>query len=147
MSYRIDHSLKTLVPPKILLLDWHATLVDSLEAMYRAIDDLLPQFDELGLLGRLAPEELSKTPDDMKLVRFVRIFRRLHPKIRAERRVSRTDIFDALFGPDLEAISIAHKAFNNCYRDHYGAVSPFEEGTRERLLLLRKLGIKLGVPT
>ncbi|MCW8943559.1 MAG: HAD family hydrolase [Sedimenticola sp.] len=147
MSYRIDSRVEKLVPPKILLLDWHATLVDSLEAMYLAIDDLLPQFEELGLLERLVPEELSKTPDDRKLVRFVRIFRRLHPKIRAERRVSRTDIFDALFGPDLEAISIAHKAFNNCYRDHYGAVSPFEEGMRERLLLLRKLGIKLGVPT
>lgn len=147
MSYRIDATVRKLTPPRILLLDWHATLVDSLDAMYRAIDDLLPQFEELGLLSRLAPEELSKTPDDAKLVRFVRIFRRLHPKIRAERRVSRTDIFDALFGPDLEAISIAHKAFNACYRDHFGEVKPFEPGMRERLLLLRKLGIKLGVPT
>lgn len=147
MSYRIDIRVQTLTPPRILLLDWHATLVDSLEAMYKAIDDLLPQFEELGLLNRLAPEELAKTPDDMKLVRFVRIFRRLHPKIRAERRVSRTDIFDALFGPDLEAIAIAHKAFNDCYRDHFGEVKPFEEGMRERLLLLRRLGIRLGVPT
>ena len=147
MSYRIDTSVQKLIPPKILLLDWHATLVDSLDAMYRAIDDLLPQFEELGLLNRLTPEELSKTPDDVKMVRFVRIFRRLHPKIRAERRVSRTDIFDALFGPDLEAISIAHKAFNQCYRDHFGDVKPFEERMRERLLLLRRLGIKLGVPT
>ncbi|WP_281179366.1 HAD family hydrolase [Sedimenticola selenatireducens] len=147
MSYRIDSTVRKLTPPRILLLDWHATLVDSLDAMYRAIDDLLPQFEELGLLNRLAPEELSKTPDDVKLVRFVRIFRRLHPKIRAERRVSRTDIFDALFGPDLEAISIAHKAFNECYRDHFGEVKPFEVGMRERLLLLRKLGIRLGVPT
>lgn len=147
MSYRIDSTVRTLTPPKILLLDWHATLVDSLDAMYRAIDDLLPQFEELGLLNRLAPEELSKTQDDIKLVRFVRIFRRLHPKIRAEHRVSRTDIFDALFGPNPEAISIAHKAFNECYRDHFGEVKPFEPKMRERLLLLRRLGIRLGVPT
>ncbi len=147
MIYKYPNNDHPLVFPRILLIDWHATLVDTLDAMYRAIDDLLPQLETLGLLQRLAPEELSKTPDDAKLVRFVRIFRRLHPKIQAERRVSRTDIFDALFSPDREAKATAHHAFNQCYRDHFGEVSAFEEGTYERLQLLHELGIKLGIPT
>lgn len=147
MIYRKQDANHQLVYPRVLLIDWHATLVDTLDAMYRAIDDMLPQLEDLQLLHRLAPEELSKTPDDAKLVHFVRVFRRLHPKIRAERRVSRTDIFDALFSPDREAKAIAHHAFNQCYRDHFGEVSAFEEGTYGRLQLLHQLGIKLGIPT
>lgn len=57
MSYRIDSTVRTLTPPRILLLDWHATLVDSLDAMYRAIDDLLPQFEDDG--HRILPADSS----------------------------------------------------------------------------------------
>ena len=52
------------------------------------------------LVERLLPEDKCRTSDDARLVRYIRIFRRLHPRILAERRVSRTDIFNAIFGDD-----------------------------------------------
>ncbi|MGB5235265.1 MAG: hypothetical protein WBN85_08840, partial [Candidatus Macondimonas sp.] len=67
--------------PRIILFDWHATLVDTLDAMYHAVDDVLPHLEELGLLDRLLKPSQSKTVEDAKLVSYVRRYRRLHPKI------------------------------------------------------------------
>ena len=89
--------------PRVILFDWHATLVDTLDAMYHAVDDVLPHLEELGLLDRLLKPSQSKTVEDAKLVSYVRRYRRLHPKIKAARKISRTDIFELLFGPDEDA--------------------------------------------
>jgi len=136
-----------LVPPTVVLFDWHATLVDTLDAMYHAVDDVLPQLETIGLLDRLADPSESKSPEDARLVAYVRDFRRLHPKIKADRKISRTDIFEVLFGADDEAKRIAHAAFNDCYRSHYGSVYPFEECVRDMLVDLRRRGLKVGVLT
>jgi len=132
-------------PPRIILFDWHATLVDTMDAMYQATNDMLGMLDKLGLLHRLVPPERSKTVADRKLVDYVRQHRRLHPKIVAEKKVSRTDLLEVLFGRDEEAKEIAHRAFSKCYGQHYGDVSPFEPGIREVLSEIRKLGIRIGV--
>jgi phosphoglycolate phosphatase len=133
--------------PSVLLFDWHGTLVDTHDAMFSAMEDMLPRLEELGLVPRLLPEEQCKTADDARLVRYIRIFRRLHPRILAERRVSRTDIFNAIFGDDREARLIAHEAYNHCYRKYFGQVKPFQEGVYEYLVACRKLGIRLVVAT
>ena len=132
---------------KIILFDWHGTLVDTLDAMYSAMEEMLPQLETLNLISRLSPEEQCKSEEDVKLVRYIRIFRRLHPKILAERRISRTEIFNAIFATDKEAQRIAHKAYNQCYRSHYGEVTPYQQGVFEYLSSLKRLGIKLGIAT
>lgn len=136
-----------LVYPKIILFDWHATLVDTLDAMYHAVDDVIPQFEKLGLLNRLAKPEHNKTDEDRKLVKYVRDNLQLHPKIKADKRISRTDIFEILFVHDDEAKHIAHLEFNRCYRLHFGEIHPLEEGIDLMLEELRSFGIKLGVLT
>lgn len=133
--------------PAVVLFDWHGTLVNTQGAMYRAIADLLPQLDSLDLVRHLLPESQCKTPEDAKLVRYIRIFRRVRPRILAERRVSRTDIFDAIFGDDEEAKRIAHAAYDECYRRHFGKVFPLEAGVRAHLATLAGLGIELGIAT
>ena len=112
--------------PKHILFDWHGTLVDTQDAMASALEEMLPQMEDLHLVERLRPESKCKTKDDVKLVRYMRLFRRLHPKILAERRVSRTEIFNAIFGEDEEAKALAHRAYNKCYRNHFGKVKPFQ---------------------
>ena len=134
-------------PPKVILFDWHATLVDTLDAMYHAVDDIIPRFKDLGLLDRLTKPVDSKTKYDLKLVNYVRNHQQLHPKIKSERKISRTDIFEVLFDADEEAKKIAHLEFNKCYRSHFGEIHPFEEGIDDMLIKLRKLNIKLGVLT
>ncbi|RFA30754.1 HAD family hydrolase [Alkalilimnicola ehrlichii] len=136
-----------LIRPRVLLFDWHGTLVDTLDAMFAAMEELLPQLEELDLIQRLQPESACRTPDDAKLVRYIRIFRRLHPRILAERRVSRTDIFNAIFGADREAKHIAHQAYNQCYSRHVGAVKPFQEGVYDYLRTFQQLGIRVAVAT
>lgn len=131
--------------PHILLFDWHATLVDTLDAMYHAVDDVLPRLDDLGLVERLVKPENSKTVEDAKLVKYVRQNARLHPKIRAERKISRTDIFEVLFGPDQEAKRIVHKAFDASYAKVFGEVKPLEADARQHLQTLRDLGLQVGV--
>lgn len=150
MSSRLHYATqpgieRQLTAPKIVLFDWHATLVDTLDAMYHAVDEMLPQLDELELVDRLMPIERSKTTDDARLVEYVRKHRQLHPKIKAARKISRTDIFEVLFGPDDEAKHIAHEAFNVCYRRHFGEVHPFEGNEREMLLELREFEVKVGI--
>lgn len=131
--------------PRVILFDWHATLVDTMDAMYYALDDVLPRLGPLGLIERLVPPGRSKTLEDAKLVKYVREHARLHPKIKAERRISRTDVFEVLFGADQEAKAIAHREFDRSYARHFGAVRPLEADARERLLELRALGLRLGV--
>jgi len=131
--------------PRVLLFDWHATLVDTMDAMYYALDDVLPRLGPLGLLNRLVPPGESKTAEDERLVQYVRQHTSLHPKIKTERRISRTDIFELLFGADEEAKQIAHREFDALYERHFGAVRVLEPDARQQLLGLRARGIKLGV--
>ena len=138
---------KFLSPPKVILFDWHATLVDTLDAMYHAVDEMLPKLGQLGLVERLVSSERSKTVDDARLVAYVLEHRRLHPKIKAARKISRTDIFEVLFGDDDDAKHVAHEAFNACYRDHFGEVHPFQGGERDMLLELREFDVGIGVLT
>lgn len=138
---------KPLPPPRVLLFDWHATLVDTMDAMYYALDEVLPRLIELDLIHRLVPEGHSKTPEDEKLVRYVREHKRLHPKIKAQRAISRTDIFEVLFGRDDEAKAIAHREFDKQYARYFGPVRPLEADTRARMLELKQLGVRLGVLT
>ena len=97
-----------LAAPHAMLFDWHGTLVNSYGPMYRAIEELLRQLDELDLTRHIIPESQADNEQDEKLLRYLRIFRRLHPDILAERRISRTDIFDVLFGDNAQAKAIAH---------------------------------------
>lgn len=133
--------------PRLILFDWHGTLVDTHDAMFSAMEEMLPQLEDLGLVDELLPESECRTPDDAKLVRYIRIFRRLHPRILAERRVSRTDIFNAIFGSNQEAKQKAHEAYNACYRRHFGEVRPLQDGIAEYLNAFRQQGIQLGVAT
>src|SRR3989304_4615928 len=110
--------------PRVMLYDWHATLVDTLDAMYHAVDDVLPKLVELGLIERTVRPEDSKTIEDARLVMYVRDKARLHPKIKADRKISRTDIFEVLFGKDNEAKRIAHREFDDCYRLHLAETIP-----------------------
>lgn len=131
--------------PRTILIDWHATLVDTHDAMYHAVDDVLPRLKELGLEQRLVAPEDSKTIEDAKLVKYVRDHHRLHPRIVSQRKISRTDIFEVLFGGDEDAKKRAHQAFDDCYRNYVGEVHPLESGIRPQLEQLRELGISLGV--
>lgn len=131
--------------PSTILFDWHATLVDTMDAMYHAVEDVFPKLFELGLIDRLVKPEDSKTIEDAKLVHYIREHGRLHPKIKAERKISRTDIFEVLFGADHEAKAIAHREFDKSYGKHFGAVKPLEADARKKLQSLRDMGITLGV--
>ncbi len=115
--------------------------------MYRAVDDLFAELNDLGLVERLVNPADSKSPEDAKLVEYVREHRQLPPKIKAERKISRTDIFEVLFGDEEEAKRIAHLAFNKHYRNHFGAVYPFDAQVKNMLVSLRKLSLCLGVIT
>lgn len=131
--------------PRVLIFDWHATLVDTMDAMYHAVDDVLPRLGELGLIERLLKPEDSKTIEDAKLVKYVRKHARLHPKIRAERKISRTDIFEVLFGEDQDAKKRVHAAFDDSYAKVFGEVYPLEPDARTHLQGLRDEGMLLGV--
>jgi phosphoglycolate phosphatase len=136
-----------LTPPRVILFDWHATLVDTADAMYHAVDDMLQQLHALGLEERLVAPGESKTAEDARLVDYVRRNRCLHPRIIAEKKISRTDIFEVLFGDDERAKHIAHEKFNECYRRHFGEIHPFEPGIDEMLIHLHAMGLRLGVMT
>jgi len=136
-----------LAPPRAILFDWHATLVDTADAMYHAVDDVLRRLPELGLLERLQKPEDCRNENDARLVRYVREHLHLHPRIIAESKISRTDIFEVLFGRDGEAKAVAHEEFNRSYRRHFGEIEPFEEGIDELLIQLHAMGMKLGVLT
>lgn len=132
-------------PPTTIIFDWHATLVDTHDAMYHAVDDVIPRLSELGLIDRLVKPEAAKTLEDAKLVRYVQSKAKLHPKIVEARKISRTDIFEVLFGEDDEAKKLVHAAFDQAYRNYVGEVSPFEPGIRDMLEALHELDLKVGV--
>ena len=131
--------------PTVIIFDWHATLVDTHDAMYYAIDDVLPKLDELGLVEYLINVEDSKTVEDAKLVKYVKENKKLHPKIKKARKISRTDIFEVLFGNNRKAKKAAHLAFDDAYRNYFGTVTPFEERFENVLNELKTLKMKLAV--
>ncbi len=133
--------------PKTIIFDWHATLVDTHDAMYLAVDDVLPRLGELGLADQLINIEDCKTIDDAKLVKYVKENLKLHPKIKQSRKISRTDIFEILFGNNKEAKKAAHKAFDFAYRNHFGNVTAFEPRFEHVLNDLKAMGIILAVLT
>ena len=147
MLRELDEAARALVAPRVVLFDWHATLVDTLDAMYHAVDDVLPRLPELGLMDALISHDEAKTPEDARLVDYVREHRQLHPKIKAERRISRTDIFEVLFGEDEDAKHVAHEAFNAAYRNHYGEVLPLEGGELDLLIEMNSFDVRLGILT
>lgn len=69
---RIGDSVPT---PAVLVFDWHGTLVDTHDAMFSAMEEMLPRLEELGLVEHLLPEGQCRTGDDARLVRYIRIFR------------------------------------------------------------------------
>ena len=131
--------------PTTIIFDWHATLVDTHDAMYHAIDDVLPKLEELGLLDQLIKLEDSKTIDDAKLVKYVQEYKMLHPKIKEARKISRTDIFEVLFGKNDHAKKIAHKAFDEAYSNYYGQTTPLEGRYEIVLRELKSMGLSLAV--
>ncbi|TDU31828.1 phosphoglycolate phosphatase [Panacagrimonas perspica] len=131
--------------PRVILFDWHATLADTMDAMYYALDEVIPRLATLGLIDHLVPPGQSKTPEDDKLVQYVRQNSALHPKIKAQRKISRTDIFELLFGEDEQAKKVAHREFDQSYECYFGPVKPMEADARSRLEALRARGIKIGV--
>ena len=147
MLRELDEAARALAAPRVVLFDWHATLVDTLDAMYNAVDDALRRFPELGLLDALIATDECRTTEDARLVDYVREHQRLHPKIKAARRISRTDIFEVLFGHNEQAKQVAHAAFNDAYRNHYGEVQPFEGGELDLLIEMREFDVRLGILT
>lgn len=133
--------------PTTVIFDWHATLVDTHDAMYYAVDDVLPKLEELGLISQLINIEDSKTIDDAKFVKYVKEHKKLHPKIKEARKISRTDIFEVLFGKNEQAKKIAHQAFDKAYRNYFGLVTPLEERFEEVLRELKSMGLLLAVLT
>ena len=113
--------------------------------MYHAVDDVLPHLEELDLWDRLLDPDDSKTIEDAKLLIYVKDHRRLHPKIVAQRKISRTDIFEVLFGSDQDAKGRAHQAFDNAYKKYVEDVHPLEADIRQQLERIRAIDIPTGL--
>jgi len=133
--------------PHALFFDWHGTLADTFEAMYRAVEEMLPELGALGLQARLLPPGGARLPEHEALVAHVRANRGLPGEVKRARRISRTEIFEILFGADAEAKHVAHEAFDRCYARHVGEVLPFEPGVRAMLGRLRAAGLRTGLLT
>lgn len=131
--------------PDVVLFDWHATLVDTHDAMYHAVDDVIPRLMEMGLIDRLTTPQRSRNLEDAKLVKYTCEHGRLHPKVRNDRRISRTDIFEVLFGDDAEAKRLAHAEFDQQYAAYVGQCHALDPDTPAHLDTLRDLGCRLGV--
>ncbi len=131
--------------PTTIIFDWHATLVDTHDAMYLAIDDVLPKLEQLDLIDQLIKIEDSKTIDDAKLLKYVKEHKKLHPKIKEARKISRTDIFEILFGDNAIAKKMAHKAFDIAYKNYFGHVTALEERFEHVLQELKSMKLKLAV--
>ena len=95
---REPHTAARLTAPAVVLFDWHATLVDTQDAMYRAVDGLLTELDALGLDASLKPAAEAVMTGDGRLRDYVQRERRLPPEVKAARRVSRTDLFEIRVG-------------------------------------------------
>jgi len=131
--------------PEVILFDWHATLVNTHDAMYRAVDDMLAQLKPLGLWSQLQPPSDAKTPEDARLLEYILAHQRLHPKISAQQKISRTDIFEILFAENESAKEQAHKAFDDAYRNHVAEVFALESDTAQQLQRIRDVGICTGL--
>jgi len=136
-----------LVAPRVIFFDWHGTLADTFDAMYRGVEDLLAQLERLGLDVRLIDPAAARLPEHGALVRWVRSERRLPQELKEERRLSRTEIFEILFGADQAAKAAAHEAYDEFYARHFRHVHAFEPGVREMLENLRAAGLVLGMLT
>lgn len=136
-----------LATPRVIFFDWHGTLADTFEAMYRAVEDMLPLLGELALAQRIVPAGSGLVPEHDVLVEHVRRNRNLPQHIKDERRISRTEIFEILFGGDADAKHVAHEAFDRCYMRHFAEVRPFESGVPAMLGKLRAAGVKTGMLT
>ena len=143
----LEQAASELTPPQVVLFDWHATLVDTRDAMYHAVDEMLPRLPELGLHELIVPYALCRSAEDARLNEYVRQHLRLPPRILRERKISRTDIFEILFGADEDVKHVAHEAFNEAYRNHYGEVHPFEGSELRLLRELKEFDILTGVLT
>ena len=131
--------------PEVVLFDWHATLVNTHAAMYRAVNDMLPRLKPLGLWPYLQDPEQTKTDDDARLLTYILQHQQLHPKIVVQEKISRTDIFEILFGENELAKARAHEAFDEAYRNHVADVFPMEKNVRTQIERLRSIGIETGV--
>jgi len=144
--YRLG-AVPRLSAPRVVFFDWHGTLADTFEAMYRAVDDMLSLLDELGLAPRLVTPGRGRIPEHDTFVAHVRAHRSLPQAMKRERRISRTEMFEILFGADEQAKHIAHEAFDRCYQRHFGVVHPFEPDVRGMLGKLRAVPLKTGMLT
>jgi phosphoglycolate phosphatase len=133
--------------PKALLFDWHGTLADTFEAMYRAVEETLAELEALGLEARLRPPGGGRLPEHEALVAHVRERRALPAAVKRARRISRTEIFEILFGADEEAKHRAHEAFDLRYAEHAGDARPFEPDVRGMVGRLRRAGLRTGLLT
>jgi phosphoglycolate phosphatase len=131
--------------PRVAFFDWHGTLVDTFEAMYRAVDDMLALLEPLGIARRLVRPGSSALLEHELLIAYVRVHRRLPGWLKGARRISRTEIFEILFGRDEYAKHVAHEAFDRRYMQHFGTVRPFEPGVRAMLVALRAAGVATGL--
>jgi phosphoglycolate phosphatase len=147
MLRNLEQAAAALTPPRVVLFDWHATLVDTRDAMYEAVDEMLPRLPELGLHELIVPYALCRSAEDARLNEYVREHLRLPQRIKRERRISRTDIFEILFGADEDVKHRAHEAFNEAYRNHYGEVHPFEGSELKLLRELKEFEVLTGVLT
>ena len=62
---------RPLTAPDAILFDWHGTLVNTLDAMYQAIEDMLPRLEELGLMDLMDPMGLMDSMGLMEAVLVV----------------------------------------------------------------------------
>jgi phosphoglycolate phosphatase len=133
--------------PRALFFDWHGTLADTFEAMYRAVEEMLAELEALELAPRLRPPGAGRLPEHEVLVAHVRAQRNLPAEVKRARRISRTEIFEILFGADEEAKHRAHEAFDRRYARHAGEVRPFEPDVRGMVGRLRAAGLRTGLLT
>ncbi len=136
-----------LTSPRVILFDWHGTLVDTFEPMYRAVDEVLAQLARLGVAHRLLRPGHARLIEHEMLIQHVRQHRRLPDDLKTTRQISRTEIFEILFGADEDAKLAVHEAFDVRYMRHFGQVRPFEPGVRAMLRSLRQAGLTTGVLT
>ena len=71
--------------PSVLIFDWHGTLVDTHDAMFSAMEDMLPQLEDLGLVKRLLPADKCRNTDASGPVRYTGVFGRGRPRSPGER--------------------------------------------------------------
>ena len=92
-----------------------------------AIDDMLANIVDLGLIDRLTPPGESKNGDDAKLVALRARAPAAAPEAGGGKEGQRTDIFEVLFGRDEQAKHCAHEEFDRHYRAHYGEVHSLDD--------------------